>query len=30
MIEVFIYSVLIITYGTIAIGALVLNYERSN
>lgn len=30
MIEVFIFSVLIITYGIIAIGALVLNYERSN
>lgn len=30
MIEVFIYLVLIITYGAIAIGALVLNYERSN
>lgn len=30
MIEVFIFSVLIITYGIIAIDALVLNYERSN
>lgn len=30
MIEVFIFSILIIIFGAIAIGAIVLNYERSN
>lgn len=30
MIEVFIYSILIIIFGAIAIGAIVLNYERSD
>lgn len=29
MIEVFICSILIIIFGAIAIGAIVLNYERS-
>ena len=28
MIEIFIYSILIIIFGAIAIGAIVLNYER--
>lgn len=30
MIEVIISSILIIIFGAIAIGAIVLNYERSN
>lgn len=30
MIEVFIFSILIIIFGAIAIGAIVLNYERNN
>lgn len=30
MIEVFISLILIIIFGAIAIGAIVLNYERSN
>lgn len=30
MIEVFIYSILIIIFGAIAIGGIVLNYEGSN
>ena len=29
MIEVFICSILIIIFGAIAIGAIILNYERS-
>ena len=30
MTEVFIYLILIIVFGAIAIGAIILNYERSN
>ena len=30
MIEVFICSILIIIFGAIAIGGIVLNYERGN